>query len=110
MYLLHTECLEDNTETLHVTAAEQMGMFTSESGKNIDQRKHFRTLSRQRGTIMSAKQFFLRADLVYISYYALDACVADSDDTLRDVLLDRGVFSKSDSRKAGELVTSNRLW
>ena len=36
MYLLHTECLEDNTETLHVTTAEQMGMFASESGKNID--------------------------------------------------------------------------
>lgn len=60
--------------------------------------------------VMLQSSTFLRADLVYISYYALDACVADSDDTLRDVLLDRGVFSKSDSRKAGELVTSNRLW
>ena len=60
--------------------------------------------------VMLQSSTFLRADLVYVSYYALDAYMADSSDTLRDVLLDRGVFSKSDSRKAGELVTSNRLW
>lgn len=60
--------------------------------------------------VMLQSGTFLRADLVYVSYYALDAYVADSDDTLRDVLLDRGVFTKSDSRKAGELVTSDRLW
>ena len=53
---------------------------------------------------------FLRADLVYVSYYALDAHVADSSDTLRDVLIDRGVFSSSASRKALELVGSDRMW
>lgn len=60
--------------------------------------------------VMLQSSTFLRADLVYVSYYALDAYVADSNDTLRDVLLDRGVFTKSDSRRADELVTSIRLW
>lgn len=60
--------------------------------------------------IMLQSSPFLRADLVYVSYYALDAYMADSEDTLKDVLLDRGVFTRSDARKAADLVTSNRVW
>ena len=60
--------------------------------------------------VMLQSGTFLRADLVYVSYYALEAYVADSSDTLQDVLMDRGVFSKAEARQAGELVTNDRLW
>ena len=52
---------------------------------------------------------FLRSDLVYISYYALEAELPDSRDTLADLLIDKGVFERKDWRSAKELVTSNRL-
>ncbi len=52
---------------------------------------------------------FLRADLVYISYYALYAELPDSRDTLADVLMDKGVFRRGDWRDAEDLVTSGRL-
>lgn len=51
---------------------------------------------------------FLRADLVYISYYALDAMVADSGQTLRDTLLIKGVFTTAESAAAQAMVTSSR--
>ena len=52
---------------------------------------------------------FLRADLVYISYYALDSELPDSRDTLADLLIEKEVFSKRDWRDAEKLVTSDRL-
>ena len=51
---------------------------------------------------------FLRADLVYVSYYALDAPVAGSRQSLRDVLLDKGVFTAREASDAAALVTSGR--
>lgn len=52
---------------------------------------------------------FLRADLVYISYYALDATVSGSSGTLRDVLIAKGVFSAAESRSAKALVPGKRI-
>ena len=51
---------------------------------------------------------FLRADLVYISYYALDTELADGNQTLAEMLMDKGVFTKRMLRDAFELVTSKR--
>ena len=51
---------------------------------------------------------FLRADLAYISYYALDARLASSGETLRDALLSRGVFTGAESREASAAVSSFR--
>ena len=52
---------------------------------------------------------FLRADLVYISYYALDTELADGEQTLAEKLMDQDVFTKRAWRNAEELVTSRRL-
>lgn len=54
-------------------------------------------------------QKFLRADLVYISYYALDSYLPDSRDTLGDLLMDKDVFTKREWRDATGLVDSERL-
>lgn len=51
---------------------------------------------------------FLRADLVYVSYYALDTPMAQGGQTLRDVLLERGVFTAAESREADRMVPSAR--
>ena len=51
---------------------------------------------------------FLRADLVYVSYYALDTQMAQGGQTLRDMLLDRGVFTAAESREADRMVPSVR--
>ena len=51
---------------------------------------------------------FLRADLVYVSYYALDAVVAGSSSTLRDTLLDKGIFTASEAHQAAAMGTSQR--
>ena len=51
---------------------------------------------------------FLRADLAYVSYYALDTRMAQETQTLRDVLLDRGVFTAAESREAMRMVPSSR--
>lgn len=53
---------------------------------------------------------FLRADLVYISYYALDATVAETGVTLGNTLAERGVFTYRELRAAQELVTSSRIY
>jgi len=52
---------------------------------------------------------FLRADLVYISYYALDSELPDSRDTLADLLMEKDVFSKRDWREAQDLVSGDRI-
>ena len=71
--------------------AEQAGVLTSGETARLQMEK------------------FLRADLVYISYYALYAQLPDSWNTLADVLMDKGVFSMSAWRNAERLVTSSRL-
>ena len=52
---------------------------------------------------------FLRAQLVYISYYTLDAAYSGSSDTLRDRLLKDGVFTSAESAAASSLVKTARL-
>ena len=52
---------------------------------------------------------FLRADLVYLSYYALQATLPDSMDTLADQLMEKGVFRSAEYRDALELVASDRI-
>ena len=52
---------------------------------------------------------FLRAELVYISYYALEAELPDGSQTLGDLLCDKGVFTKREYRDAENMVTSWRL-
>ena len=51
---------------------------------------------------------FLRAELVYVSYYALDTPMAQGGQTLRDVLLECGVFTAAESREADRMVPSAR--
>lgn len=52
---------------------------------------------------------FLRAELVYVSYYALDVLLADSNRTLGESLLDKGVFYQQEWEDAAALVTRWRL-
>lgn len=51
---------------------------------------------------------FLRADLAYVSFYALDATVAGTSQTLRDTLLSKGVFTAAEADEAAALVSSSR--
>jgi len=52
---------------------------------------------------------FLRAQLVYISFYALDAVVSGSGNTLRNTLISKGVFTSAESETAAQLVSSSRI-
>ena len=52
---------------------------------------------------------FLRADLAYVSYYALDALVAGSDQTLGQLLLEQGVFTSREWNEARDSVPSGRM-
>ena len=52
---------------------------------------------------------FLRAELVYISYYALETWMPDGSRTLSDVLMEKGVFDKSTLKAANKLVSGWRL-
>lgn len=52
---------------------------------------------------------FLRAQLVYISYYALHSVLPDGSSTLADTLMDLGVFQAGDWRQAQRLVQTERL-
>lgn len=52
---------------------------------------------------------FLRADLVYLSYYALDADLPDGSMTLGDLLEEKGVFTSKEWKEAHKLVPSNRM-
>jgi len=53
---------------------------------------------------------FLRADLVYISYYALDAVEASSGQLLSQVLQGKGVFTTAELTSAQSMVPSSRIW
>lgn len=52
---------------------------------------------------------FLRAQLVYISYYALDAALATDDCTLAESLMDLDVFTAREWRQAEKMVSTDRL-
>lgn len=52
---------------------------------------------------------FLRADLVYISYYALEAMLSDGSGTLADTLMKKGVFTEAELEGGRGLVSSWRL-
>lgn len=52
---------------------------------------------------------FLRADLVYVSYYALDTPLPDGRQTLGELLMEKGVFTEEDWDAARELVSGWRL-
>lgn len=58
---------------------------------------------------MLQRDKFLRAELVYISYYALEAVLPDGSQTLGDLLCDKGVFTNRERRAAEDLVTGWRL-
>jgi len=51
---------------------------------------------------------FLRADLVYVSYYALETYLPDGERTLGDMLQDEGVFTSAEWFSAREMVNSWR--
>ena len=53
---------------------------------------------------------FLRAQLVYISYYALEADLPDGSQSLADRLMDLGVFTRDEWRGSWKLVKSERLY
>lgn len=52
---------------------------------------------------------FLRAELVYISYYALSAALPDGGQTLGDLLEGKGVFTAWERQTAESMVTGWRL-
>ncbi len=52
---------------------------------------------------------FLRAELAYISFYALDVLLAGSNQTLGESLLNQGVFDQQEWEDAAALVASWRL-
>ena len=51
---------------------------------------------------------FLRADVVYLSYYALETNVSGGS-KLSDTLIARGVFSDAAYRASRAMVTSSRI-
>lgn len=54
---------------------------------------------------------FLRADLVYLSYYALQAGLPSGDGTiLADQLMDKGVFGYRDYQAALSMVPTDRIY
>ncbi len=52
---------------------------------------------------------FTRAELVYLSYYALDAYLFESTTTLRQHLMDAGVFNTYQSITATSMVSGSRM-
>lgn len=58
---------------------------------------------------MLRRDRFLRAELVYISYYALEGPLPNGNRTLADQLMDAGVFTSSEWETARTAVASRRL-
>ena len=58
---------------------------------------------------MLQKDRFLRSELVYISYYALDAMLPDDGRTLGGMLMEKGVFTWEEWSNARSLVNGWRL-
>ena len=71
--------------------------------------------ARENGVITAAERTalesgsFLRADLVYVSYYALQASLPGGGATLADQLMGKGIFSSSAYRTALSSVSSARI-
>jgi len=53
---------------------------------------------------------FLRAHLVYLSYYAMDVPVADTGISLREALISKGVFTWDEAAAAQALVPGQRIY
>lgn len=51
---------------------------------------------------------FLRAELVYVSYYALDAAISGSYQTLGDALMEKGVFTAAERSQSWAMVPGAR--
>lgn len=58
---------------------------------------------------MLAQDPFLRAELVYVSYYTLDATLANGNQTLKQSLCAQGVFSTAEAASAASLISSGRI-
>ena len=58
---------------------------------------------------MLQRDKFLRAELVYVSYYALDAWLPDGNRTLGDLLQEKGVFTSREREETRSIVTGWRL-
>lgn len=58
---------------------------------------------------MLQRDKFLRAELVYVSYYALDAWLPAGDRTLGDLLQEKGVFTSREREETRSIVTGWRL-
>ena len=58
---------------------------------------------------MLQRDKFLRAELVYVSYYALDAWLPAGDRTLGDLLQEKGVFTSREREETRSMVTGWRL-
>jgi hypothetical protein len=58
---------------------------------------------------MLARDVFLRADLVYVSWYALDAQVSGAGQTLRQTLLSKGIFTENENFSASGLISGSRI-
>ena len=58
---------------------------------------------------MLQKSTFLRAELVYISYYALDTMLSDGSCTLGEHLMEKGVFTDREWETARSQVSGWRL-
>ena len=60
-------------------------------------------------SMMLQRDKFLRAELVYVSYYALDAWLPAGDRTLGDLLQEKGVFTSREREETRSIVTGWRL-
>ena len=58
---------------------------------------------------MLARDAFLRAELVYVSWYALDAQVSGTEQTLRQTLLSKGIFTENENFSAAALISGPRI-
>jgi len=58
---------------------------------------------------MLSRDAFLRAELVYVSWYALDAQVSGTGQTLRQTLLSKGIFTENENFSAAALISGSRI-
>lgn len=58
---------------------------------------------------MLSRDSFLRAELVYVSWYALDAQVSGTGQTLRQTLLSKDIFAENENFSAAALISGPRI-
>lgn len=58
---------------------------------------------------MLSRDAFLRAELVYVSWYALDAQVSGTGQSLRQTLLSKGIFTENENFSAAAFVSGSRI-